>query len=86
MIDLKNNNVIYVSRDLERALAFDLDNPNYYIISNNSDFAKSLTQKNILLINSERQLDTWELLEHEETKNFIEKLLINLDLSSPFKV
>ncbi|MFA5211003.1 MAG: ATP-grasp domain-containing protein [Patescibacteria group bacterium] len=74
MIDLKNNNVIYVSRDLERALAFDLDNPNYYIISNNSDFAKSLTQKNILLINSERQLDTWELLEHEETKNFIKNI------------
>lgn len=74
MINLENQNIIYVTRDIERSLAFDLNNPNYYIISNNNDFAKSYKNKNILLINEKKQLDSWELLENKSVQDFINKI------------
>ncbi|NCS72384.1 MAG: ATP-grasp domain-containing protein [Candidatus Magasanikbacteria bacterium] len=76
MKELLNKNIIYVTRDLERALGFDLSNPSYYIISNTSTFAKQVAKgkNNILLIPAEKQLDTWELLQNTEAKNFINKI------------
>ncbi|MBI2437145.1 MAG: hypothetical protein HYV41_05435 [Candidatus Magasanikbacteria bacterium] len=68
--------IVYITRDIERAIGIDLDTQGYYIISNKTSFAKRLAEhtKNILLIDSARQLDTWELLQHEETKKFIAKI------------
>jgi hypothetical protein len=67
-------NIVYITRDIERALALDLNNSNYYIISNNSLFAKPYKNKNILLIDEKRQLDTWEFFENQEVINFINKI------------
>ncbi|MDD2656413.1 MAG: ATP-grasp domain-containing protein [Patescibacteria group bacterium] len=77
MQKLLNKNIIYVTRDIERATGFDLSNPNYYIISNSCDFAKQIAKdkNNILLIEAEKQIDTWELLEKSESKNFINKII-----------
>ena len=77
MQKLLNKNIIYVTRDIERATGFDLSNPNYYIISNSSTFAKQIAKdkNNILLIEAEKQIDTWELLEKTESKNFINKII-----------
>jgi predicted ATP-grasp superfamily ATP-dependent carboligase len=68
--------VIYVCRDLERALGLPLDTHNYYIISNYTHFAKSLVKghKNILLIKNKGLLDTRDLLVHPQTKKFISNL------------
>ena len=61
--------IIYVTRDIERALGL-VDTPNYYIISNYNESFKNV-DNNILFIKEDRQLDTWELLQHPETKKFI---------------
>jgi len=76
MKELSNKNIIYITRDLERALGFDLSNPSYYIISNTGDFAKRVAKNknNILLIEAQKQLDTRELLQNEKAKNFINKI------------
>ncbi|MFA4831085.1 MAG: ATP-grasp domain-containing protein [Patescibacteria group bacterium] len=73
---LKNNPVIYITRDIERALGLPLDTEGYFIISNSTDFAKGLAAKqtNILLINAERPLNTLELLSRDETSGFIERI------------
>lgn len=73
---LKTQPVVYVTRDIERALGLDINTPGYFIISNFSDFAKNLCENNpnVLLIKSEKQLDTWELLQNTEVNNFINNL------------
>lgn len=73
---LKTSPVVYVTRDIERALGLDPDTEGYFIISNSTTFAKQVakTRKNIILIPGERILDTFELLEHEYTKKFINKI------------
>ena len=73
---LTQNPIIYITRDIERALGFVLDNPHYYIISNSSTFAKQIanSKTNILLIEAEKQLDTWELLQNKQTRDFINKI------------
>ena len=57
--------IIYITRDIERALGLDLDTPGYFIISNYTPFGNSVAKgrKNVLLIKGKRQLDTWELLQ-----------------------
>lgn len=69
--------IIYVTRDIERASGYLLSTPSVQIISNNSPFAKSLQTKypnRIFLIGENQILDTHELLQHPETleilKNF----------------
>ncbi len=64
--------VIYVCRDLERALGLPLNTPNYYIISNFTPFANSLVKgrKNVLLIKNSELLDTRDLLVHVKTQKF----------------
>lgn len=72
---LKQTPVAYVTRDFERALGLPLNTQGYFIISNNTGFAKKIARgrKNVLLINANKQLDTYELLEHEKTKKFLKK-------------
>ncbi len=78
MFSLNKQPVIYVSRDIERALGFDLDTQGYFIISNYTDFAKQTAKnkKNILLVKDKKMLDTWELLQHPKTKLFVNSPLI----------
>jgi len=73
---LKKRSVVYITRDIERAIGLDLDTPDYYIISNYSDFAKRWTngKSNTLLINEAEQLDTWQLLQNKEVFEFISGL------------
>lgn len=79
MLDLSKNPIIYITRDIERALGLDLNTPSYHIISNYSDFAKGFSKhKNILLIKEKTLLDTWELLKHPKVKKFI-----NNDTNTP---
>ncbi len=68
--------IVYITRDIERALGLELDIPGYYIISNNTEFAKSVAKDrtNILLIEEEKLLDTWQLMENKQVKEHIEKL------------
>lgn len=68
--------VIYVCRDLERAMGLSLGTRNYYIISNFTTFANSLAKghNNILLIKNNGLLDTRDLLIHSQTKKFIGNL------------
>ena len=70
------NPVFYVTRDIERALGLNLSISNYYIISNYTEYGKSLAKKykNILLIKEEKMLDTWELLKHSKVKKNINHL------------
>lgn len=68
--------LIYVTRDIERALGLDLDTANYYIITNATPFAKTLAhgRTNIVLIKHDEILSTRELLAHESTTSFINTL------------
>jgi predicted ATP-grasp superfamily ATP-dependent carboligase len=68
--------VVYVCRDIERALGIFLHTPNYFIISNLNDFAKRISNgaKNILLIKSDKILDTRDLLVHQESSDFLKKI------------
>ncbi|MBT4121138.1 MAG: ATP-grasp domain-containing protein [Candidatus Magasanikbacteria bacterium] len=82
---LQQTPVIYVTRDIERACALE-NTPNYYIISNFNESFKSVDNPNTLLIKEERQLDTWELLQHPKTKDFIKNLgSANLVVFKPTK-
>lgn len=65
--------VIYVARDLERALGLPLNTPGNYIISNFTSFANSLSKghKNVLLIKNKELLDTRDLLTHPKAEKFI---------------
>jgi len=77
--------VVYATRDLDRALGLSLDTPGYFIIANSDSNAKQIAddRKNILLIEADGQLDTWELLERPETSRFINELGV---LSLEFKI
>ncbi|MBP9732702.1 MAG: hypothetical protein KBD29_04575, partial [Candidatus Magasanikbacteria bacterium] len=71
------NTIIYITRDIERAIGC-LTIPSIFIISNETPFAKSVQNAypdRIHLIDSLNTLDTHELLAHEET----EKLLSTFD-------
>jgi len=76
MIDLSRNNLVYVTRDLERALGIPVNTKGYYIISNYSPFVKRVTgtRKNVLLIKEKKILDTRELLVHPKVVKYINKL------------
>jgi len=67
--------IIYVARDIERALGT-LPSPRYFIISNDSPYARSVKEKYldfVMLVESPIPLDTFEILEKGETAAFIEK-------------
>ncbi len=73
---LKQAPIVYVTRDIERALGLPKVYQNYHIISNRTPYAASVAkeQKNILLIKGKEQLDTRELLAHPKTKSYIKKI------------
>ncbi len=68
--------LVYITRDLERALGLPVSTKNYFIITNATPFAKELASKhkNILLIKLAELLDTRELLTQVKTKKFLAKL------------
>lgn len=73
---LRSHPILYVTRDIERALGLSLDTPGYFIIANYSPFANEVAKNhnNVLLIKEDSLLDTHELLEHTHTHAFIGKL------------
>lgn len=75
ILALKKASIVYVTRDLERALGGVLL-PNYYIITNTTPFAKTQARnhQNIILLPGKKLLDTSELLGHPATAHFLKKL------------
>lgn len=80
---LKQAPIVYVTRDIERALGLPAGRhglpkayQNYHIITNSGAHAKeeTKTRLNILLIKDTKQLDTRELLAHPKTKAYVNKL------------
>lgn len=76
MIDILDKNIVYVTRDIERALGISPDTKGYHIISNSTEYAKSVAgnKKNILLIENDTLLDTRELLLDPSTIKYINGL------------
>ena len=70
---------MYIARDIERALGCG-PSPGYFVVANNSEYARSVQKKYpdfILLVDSPAPLDTFEILEKEETAAFVEKISKN---------
>lgn len=70
------NPLVYVTRDIERALG-GLTIPTFFIISNDSVFAKSIKKihdERVTLITHLNTLSTHELLEHDETIRILGKI------------
>ena len=65
---LHNNPIIYVTRDIERAMGIPFQTPGYFVVTNKTAFAEELTceKKNVILLAGKKMLDTWELLEKLE--------------------
>ena len=73
---LKSNPIVYVTRDIERALGISPDTEGYFIISNNTDFAKQTAagRKNILLMPGTEIKSTADILQSDSAKQFINKI------------
>ncbi len=79
---LNKQPIVYIARDIERALGLGKEYENYHIITNSTPFAKSLTSttdaepplKNITLIPGLKPLDTHELLAHPTTIEILKHL------------
>jgi predicted ATP-grasp superfamily ATP-dependent carboligase len=74
-IDLKKP-LVYVTRDIERALGME-PKGKYFVISNESEYGKEVQKKypdNILLVKAEKILDTHELMKYPEVEQMINKL------------
>ncbi|MBI4992909.1 MAG: NUDIX domain-containing protein [Candidatus Magasanikbacteria bacterium] len=82
---LKPSPTIYITRDIERALGFDLDTPGYFIISNYTPFGNSIAKgrKNVLLIKEKKQLDTRELLQHPKVKKYLKGKKVGIVVFKP---
>jgi hypothetical protein len=73
---MAENPIIYVTRDIERALGAE-PSPSYCIVANDSPYARSMQEKYpdfVILVESPHPLDTFEILEKEETAVFLEKV------------
>lgn len=73
MAEITAKTIIYVARDLERALGKQTISPSFFIITNSTPFAKAIaqTRQDILLVDSTELLDTPELLKKPEVISFI---------------
>ncbi len=73
---LKKQPIVYVTRDIERALGLPPQTKNYFIVTNNTPFGKQVakTRPGVLLIKNKTLLDTRELLAHPLTAQFIKKI------------
>lgn len=74
--ELKSNPVVYVTRDIERALGIDPNTEGYFIISNNSDFAKQFGagKRNVSLLLDGIQHSTADILKTSFAQNFIKNI------------
>lgn len=73
---LQKHAVVYVTRDIERALGLPLPTNGYYIVSNKTTASLEFHARapdNIVLIEGEDILDTHELLERPEARDLIKK-------------
>lgn len=61
--------IIYVTRDIERALGLPMNTPNFFIVTNTTPLAKS--RDDIYTITSDTTLDTFELLAHDDMKKIM---------------
>lgn len=72
---IKSHPIVYVTRDIERALSIPLlGNGGYFIVTNWSKYGNEMFidfPKNILLIKSEKFLNTAELLDNSEVKDLL---------------
>lgn len=83
ILALKKQPVVYIARDLERALGLPKTIENYHIITNATPFAKQVqaarrgkshSQHQLILIKHHHLLDTHELLTHLTTTLFLKSL------------
>ncbi len=84
---IKTRPVVYVTRDIERALGIQPAN-GYFIISNASPYAKDIQKefhKNVLLIDNKQPepLDTYDLLSHPDAAKLINKLKARVMVFQP---
>ncbi len=73
-------NIVYVARDIERALGIKPVN-NYYIITNKTKYSLEIQKQypdNVFIIDSPNTLDTYELMLQESVSSLIEKLHANI--------
>ncbi len=72
---LRKTPLVYITRDIERALGLPLSTEGYFIISNSTPFGKTVSERrtNVLLIESGELLDTHELMERPESIVYITK-------------
>ena len=70
---IADNPLVYINLDVERAAQLDLGAPGYYIIANNTEYARQLAEgrTNIVLVDEGRILSSRELLEHPRTEAFL---------------
>jgi predicted ATP-grasp superfamily ATP-dependent carboligase len=69
----EQTNIVYIARDIERALG-KLPEGNYHIITNRTPFAEEVKLKHpmhVLLVDSPKILDTYELLLNPEVQDII---------------
>lgn len=69
---------LYVTRDIERAEGFISLPVGYYIVANVSTHAEMVQAKHpeqVLLVRSDKPLDTLDLLEHPATDSFVKSIL-----------
>ncbi len=73
MANIADKTIVYIARDLERALGVQTTIAAYFIITNSTPFAKEMSSlnKNIILVDSPHILDTHELLAHPDTEKFL---------------
>lgn len=76
MAKTTDKTIVYVTRDLERALGTQTVCASYFIITNSTPFAKEYAkeQPHCVLITESGLLDTHELLSHQQTQHFISTL------------
>ena len=94
---LKNHSLIYIARDIERALGMAPGaQNNYYIITNNTPYSREIQQKypdSVFIISAtntdsdsdNKALDTYELIIHKQTEEIINKIK-NSDKEKPLSL
>lgn len=72
---LKEKPILYVTRDIERALGIPLNTEGFSIMTNSSPVAKPLAEQhdNVMTIEAEHRLSTRELLDSKELMQYMKK-------------
>lgn len=71
-----NQPLVFLTKDIERAIGLDDDIENYYIASNKTSFAESISKqrKNVFLIDKDELLSSWKLLRNDKVKDKIDEI------------